>query len=209
MTKENKKSVLDISWIYRLSQAVFALGAEGSIKHEIATLFKKLPSVDSVLDIGCGPSSYLWLLGVHPIGLDISLSYAKTFRTRGGIAIEGSATDLPFRNNSLGSVWSFGLLHHLANSGVSKVIREMMRVCQGDGYIVIFDGVRPDSFWRRPLASVIRMLDRGAFMRRQEDLENLLPDRGNWACKRFRYALTGLEGVLCIYRRNGVMPYGI
>jgi len=198
-----KKSVLDISWIYRLLQAVFAPGAEKAIRREIAVLFKKLPPVDSILDVGCGPASYLWFLGLNPVGLDLSRSYVKSFHEHGQAAIEGSAVELPFRDNAFGGIWSFGLLHHIADSCVSKAIREMMRVCQDDGYIVIFDGVRPDSFYLHPLASIIRILDRGAYMRRQKDLEDLLPDRANWACKRFRYALTGLEGVMCVYRRDG------
>jgi SAM-dependent methyltransferase len=152
------------------------------------------------VDVGCGPQSWLFRVGLQPIGVDVSLSYLHEYAQRGAEAVAASAAALPLAAASCDGVWSVGLLHHLPDALAAAAVREMVRVCRPGGYVAIFDAVLPDPRWRRPLAYLIRRGDRGRFMRQEGALRALLPATTAWRCERFTYAATGLEGLLCWVR---------
>jgi SAM-dependent methyltransferase len=89
------------------------------------------------------------------------------------------------------------LLHHLSDGEARGAVGEMIRICRPCGYIVIFDAVLPEPAWQRPVAKILRRLDRGRFMRTQADLESFLVRREAWTCERISYSFIGLEGLLC------------
>lgn len=187
-------------WVYRLSQSLLAPDAEKVVAQKLHCTLAQLPPAQDILDIGCGPSSWLWGLGLHPIGLDVSPAYTASFRHRGETAITGSAIALPLPDASFDGVWSIGLLHHLPDGSARQAVAEMLRVARPGGYIVIVDAVMPEPAWRRPVAWTVRKLDRGAHMRSQQALEALLVCRARWVCERFVYSFLGYEGLLCIRR---------
>jgi len=189
--------LLERPGLYRLSQLLLAPGAENNITEKVRLLLEQLPPARRTLDVGCGPSSFLWRLGLHPIGLDLSHNYTTNFSHRREPATTGSATALPFLDGSIDGVWSIGLLHHLPCGEARQAVSEMVRICRSGGYIVIFDAVLPEPAWQRPVPQLIRKLDRGRFMRTQLVLESILPQCEGWICERLSYSLTGLEGLLC------------
>ncbi len=191
--------MLNIPWVYSLSQFLIAPGFKRIMKREIQEALRTLPSGNTLLDVGCGPSSYLWWMGLRPVGIDISGAYTRAFNGVNGPAIAGSADLLPVKDNSFDGVWSLGLLHHMPDEGAKAAINEMMRAAKRSGYIVIFDAVLPKSAWHRPIAMAIRKADRGRFMRQQEELEALFPDPSVWSFHRVTYSYSGLEGLFCIY----------
>lgn len=195
-------SLLDRSLIYRLSQVLFAPGATKAISRKINSLLAELPFSVRTLDVGCGPASWLWRVGVRPIGLDLSIAYTKAFSQGGQSAVAGSAAALPFLDCSFDGVWSFGLLHHLVDEAARRCVGEMMRVTRMDGYVVIFDAVMPVPIWRHPLAFALRKSDRGRYIRSQEEFGTLLPSLECWICEREVYSHWGLEGLFCIYRKR-------
>lgn len=182
--------------LYRLSQLLLAPGGENVITEKIEHLLKQLPPARRILDVGCGPSSWLWRVGLHPIGLDLSLTYTKTFTNNGQTAVTGSGDALPFLDRSFDGVWSIGLLHHLPDNEARRAVGEMIRICRPGGYLVIFDAVLPDLGWRRPMAYLIRRADRGRFVRRGEDFKALLPFEKNFTMERITYSLSRLEAML-------------
>lgn len=186
---------------YRLSQLIFAPGAEYLLGQRLRQAAQALPMTGRMLDIGCGPSSWLWKLGARPVGLDICPQYSIAYHKAGEPAITGSALALPFNDNSFFGAWSIGVLHHLPDSAARLAVREMMRVCQPGGFIAVLDAVMPVSAWRRPVAYLVRRLDRGTFLRSQPAVEGLLSDRGQWSVIRFTYAVNGLEMVMCVYHK--------
>lgn len=188
--------LLERPWIYGLSQRLIAFGGE-PITPLVQQMLAQMPPARRVLDIGCGPSSYLWRAGLDPIGLDLSFDYVKSFNRQGRFAVTGSAIELPFGDNTIDGVWSIGLLHHLTDDMVQLAVNQMVKVCRVGGYIVIFDGVLPEYPWKHPLAHVLRKKDRGRFMRTQSDLEYFLLPREDWVCKRIQYSPLGLEGLFC------------
>jgi SAM-dependent methyltransferase len=196
MIKNAVYRLLERPWVYRLSQLLLSVGAK-NLPLRIKQLLLQLPPAQRILDIGCGPSSYLWRVGLHPVGLDISSNYTATFRLHGEPAITGSAISLPFHDGSFNGVWSIGLLHHLSDGEARGAVGEMIRICRPCGYIVIFDAVLPEPAWQRPVAKILRRLDRGRFMRTQADLESFLVRREAWTCERISYSFIGLEGLLC------------
>jgi hypothetical protein len=67
---------------------------------------------------------------------------------------------------------------------------------------VIIEGVLPHSIRRRPLAHMIRRLDRGEFMRSQQEIELLLHNRASWWVDRFSYSPMRLERLACLYLKE-------
>ena len=189
--------VLDRPWVYRLQTAVLAPGAEAAIVRAITAVVAAAPPARRVLDVGCGPQSWLTRVNMTPLGTDLSFPYLREYAQQGGTAVAASADWLPFATGSFDAVWSVGLLHHLPLPVAAAAVAEMVRVCRAGGYVAIFDAVLPESRWRRPLAYAIRRMDRGRFMRSEAALRAVLPPRVGWRCRRFTYARTGLEGLMC------------
>ena len=174
--------------LYGLSQTLLAPGAA----RIVASRVERRPG--RALDVGCGPFSWLWSAGIKPIGVDIVMDRVRAF---GPAAVVASATALPFADGSFDTVWSSGLLHHLPDDAAREAIREMRRVTREEGLTIIFDGVLPHEGSTRPLAWLIRRMDRGNWMRREEEFEALFDSPANWRRERFTYSYTGLEGVVC------------
>lgn len=172
------------------------------ILKKIDQIILKYPIGNKILDVGCGPSSYLFEKKLNPIGLDIAKSYIEKYNASGHKAFLGSSVAMSFKDKQFDSVWSFGLFHHLTDSQFEKTVSEMMRVCKKNGYIIIFDAVLPYSFLEMPLAWVIRKMDRGAFMRKENHIYKLLPNKKKWELKRYVYALVGLEMMIMIFKNN-------
>ncbi len=193
--------LLDFPLIYKLSQLIFAPGAQTLLNHRLGKLTTSLPRAKTLLDVGCGPSSWLWNANLSPVGLDISHESSRAFLNKGGAAITGSATMLPFHDNVFDGVWCIGVLHHLQDEEARQAIQEMLRVCQRGGYIVIQDAVLPISRLLRPIAALVRSIDRGRNMRSQQELLALLPQHHTWEVHRFTYTLNGLEMLECVAKK--------
>lgn len=80
---------------------------------------------DTVLDVGCGTNKLCHALrkfGIDAVGLD--------FSPHATADVYGSATDLPFDDNSFDVVCSFDVLEHLEEWQIHLAIPEMIRVCK-------------------------------------------------------------------------------
>ncbi len=193
---------LERPFVYSLSQKILGPGAETNITLRIKRIIDSLPQTPSHLDIGCGPASWLFRVGIKPAGIDINPDYIAAYKEQGADGYIGSAADLPFPDNSYNFVWTIGLLHHLPNNVAQSTIAEALRVCAPGGQFFLLDAVKPDRWISSPLAALIRRLDRGQYMRTQSELCKLLPDPQLWTIERFRYAYTGLEMLLCVYKKE-------
>lgn len=201
MTENKFFKLLELPVIYKATQTILAPGGEICLRKKIKYLVKQCAIEHNLLDVGCGPASWLWYEELDPIGLDLSFSYASSFAAHGKKMIVGSAEKIPFDSATFASVWCIGLLHHLNNEMAADTVKEMVRVCRPNGYIFVMDAVLPRKSWQRPVASFIRQMDRGSFMRHQFQLTALLPDKRNWKIKRYTYAATGLEMLECYYKK--------
>lgn len=199
----NLHKILEYPIVYRTAQKIFAPGMDRIITGHLSRIFGGTPhSERNILDVGCGPSSWLWKIGIHPIGLDISESYIKKFRMKGGIGLAGSASELPFASNSFDAVMSVALLHHLPEDLARQTVSEMVRVTNEHGRVIIFDPILPTSAWRRPVAWMLCKLDRGRFIRRQEVFQSQFVREGDWNVERIKHSYLGTEGLFCVLKKT-------
>ena len=192
--------VLDLSWVYNLVQVVVAPGQHSRLTALFRRVSNQLPAADRVLDVGCGPSSWLWRIGIRPFGLDITPQYATHFAATGDPAVAASSAEIPFADRSFDQVWSIGLLHHLSDENARRTLAEMERVSSIGGSIVVLDAVLPVAAWRRPVAHVLRKLDRGGHVRAEAHHRAILGD--GWTHERGLMAYNGLEYMLAIRQRR-------
>lgn len=185
--------VLDVPFVYKIAQWIFAGGGDKRIIEEINFLRRQLPRGKKILDVGCGPQSLLWCAGLNPIGLDITPSYVKEYKKHGYDARVGNAQNLPFADSSFNGVWSLGVFHHLDEKRAKTSILEMMRVTKKGGYIAIIDAVLPVNVLTGPIAQILQKLDRGKFVRTEKENRQLLPSDSIWKTNRFTYTVFGLE----------------
>jgi ubiquinone/menaquinone biosynthesis C-methylase UbiE len=196
------EKLLDRPAFYSLVQNLLAYGANDLVLNHIQRLRAKLPKTERILDVGCGPKSWLWQVGEHPVGLDLTYSYCNAFHEKKEPAVMASASVLPFPSESFEEVWSIGMFHHLPDALVGQALDEMLRVCRSNGNVLIFDAVLPVRAWQRPLAYALRRADRGRFVRTQTSFEKLLPQRSRWSVERAAYSHTGMEIVICQFLKS-------
>ncbi len=112
----------------------------------------------SVLDIGCGTGALLSIIAkdvdVKLAGIDISPNMIRVANERLGQKADlkvGDAENLPWLDNTFDIVTSTNAFHHFPNPRIA--VKEMMRVLQPDGLLVIGDVWLPSPF--RQLANLL------------------------------------------------------
>ena len=102
-----------------------------------------LKAGDRILDVGCGKGFLLYeftraVPGIEVAGLDISeyaLAHAKP-EVRAFLT-HGSATALPYDDDSFDFVVSLGALHNLPVFDLASAIGEIERVARGEKYVMV------------------------------------------------------------------------
>jgi ubiquinone/menaquinone biosynthesis C-methylase UbiE len=97
-------------------------------------LAKPLATGQDILEIGCGTGMILKELAPvarNAIGIDISPGMLAQAQARGLEVVVGSATDLPFQEESFDMICSFKVLAHIED--IEKVMQEVARVLRPGG----------------------------------------------------------------------------
>lgn len=91
------------------------------------------------LEVGCGNGkNMLYRTDLDIYGIDICPIFVKLCQESGLNVIEGTMTNLPYKNSSFDFVYCIAALHHLISQDLRiKAIQEMIRVCKPDGFIFI------------------------------------------------------------------------
>ncbi len=87
-----------------------------------------------VLEVGCGTGMILKEIdrvATRAVGIDSSPGMLEQARARGLDVVEGSATDLPFEDESFDAVYSFKVLAHVEE--IETAMREVARVLRPGG----------------------------------------------------------------------------
>jgi|WetSurMetagenome_2_1015567.scaffolds.fasta_scaffold503360_1 ubiquinone/menaquinone biosynthesis C-methylase UbiE len=151
------------------------------------------------LDVGCGPRSVIaQTLPGTLVAIDSSVEIRHETDHNRIHYICGNATALPFAAKSFDGVVCFGVLHHLNDTDAVSALGEMRRLIRPGGIIMILDSVRPVSDAHRPLAALLRALDRGRYTRNEAALRRLLDHHGFDAGRRITYSWTGLEALWAV-----------
>lgn len=101
---------------------------------------------DLVLDVGCGPASDLRLLrdiGVHPVGLDLSLGALREARMLlpRHPMVRAPLHELPFREGSFRGLWMSGSFSHLPRRDWQPTFAYLMRFLErGPVYFSCYRG---------------------------------------------------------------------
>ena len=115
------------------------------IDDQAAAIVKRVGTGGDVLEIGCGTGLIMdrvQQFAKSVRGIDISPGMLEHARRRGLDVTEGSATELPFKDEEFDCVYSFKVLAHIGE--IDKALSEMARVTKPGGYIV-FDTYNRDS----------------------------------------------------------------
>jgi ubiquinone/menaquinone biosynthesis C-methylase UbiE len=161
------------------------------------------------LDVGCGPRSRIAnLLTGTLFGVDFAVNRLHETQRDSVLCVCASATALPFAAGSFDGVVCFGLLHHLNEADADAALVEMCRVTRPGGNILLHDNVSTRSALRRPLAALLRALDRGEHIREEVALRRLLSRRGFSVGPRATYSWTGLEACWATFVRLPVRVQG-
>ncbi len=131
-----------------------------------------------VLDIGCGTADILELLpaGITYVGFDLNEDYLAVARRRYGS--RGEFIRATVAETQVGTFGRFdvvmanGLLHHLDNAGVERVVQIAAAALRPGGRFITLDGVLTPKQSR--LARFFVQHDRGRFVRDEAGYRQLL-----------------------------------
>lgn len=105
-----------------------------------------------IMEIGCGIGRWAKLFvefGADYKGLDISetmIEIATEHVPEGHFQV-GSATNLPFPNESFDFVFTCTVLHHLPPEDQAAATQEIARVVKDGGHVAIIEGIRQPIGW--------------------------------------------------------------
>ncbi len=107
------------------------------IDDQAAALVRRVGADRDVLEVGCGTGLVLARVAAFARtaqGIDLSPGMLERARERGLDVREGSATALPFPDNSFDVAYSFKVLSHVPQ--LSLALSEMVRVIRPGGHLV-------------------------------------------------------------------------
>lgn len=114
----------------------------------------------TVLEVGCGAGNDGLVLsgsGCAYTGVDLTPAAVRICRDRGLDAVEASAVDLPFADDSFDAAWSMSTLMHLPADGLAQALSELRRVVRSGctveigvwGHRIPGERTRPDGRYFR------------------------------------------------------------
>jgi ubiquinone/menaquinone biosynthesis C-methylase UbiE len=142
--------VLHHAELYDITVWLMTLGREREFREKILCLVRLKPG-DAVLDVGCGTGSLAIAAKRHvgPTGIVngvdasaemLARAVKKTMRAGADVAFEqATAQALPFSDARFDVVFSTVMLHHLSHHAREECVREMRRVLQPGGSVVVVD----------------------------------------------------------------------
>jgi SAM-dependent methyltransferase len=157
-------SLLEIPAVYRL----FAAAIGGKFRDRYVAEYVQPRAGDRILDIGCGPGDILrHLPDVRYLGVDMDARYIAAARKRFGNLGEfrcESATETVLREPaSFDLVMANGVLHHLDDTEVSKVLTLARSALKPTGRLVAHDGAFLAE--QSAIEALLLKMDRGRFVR--------------------------------------------
>jgi len=123
---------------------------------------------DTVLDVGCGTGTLLGMLkhehlDLHGVDIDPNcLLLAKQKLNKFSLSVKlqkGSATFLPYEQDSFDHVFCSLMFHHLTDDDKVDGLKEIYRVLKSGGELHFADWGRPSSRWSRWRFLIVQLLD--------------------------------------------------
>jgi len=175
MSQKTKKiySLLSNTHVYSLVQKVMS---GTSFREKIVKKFIKKKNV-KVLDIGCGPAEILNCLPqVDYFGYDISpvyINYAKKkYKNRGKFFCKKFTHKEINKLPKFDHVLLFGILHHLNDLEVKKLMLLLKKILKRKGSIITIDNIFINN--QNLIAKLLIQYDRGNNVRTKKGYLNIL-----------------------------------
>jgi len=131
----------------------------------------------SVLDVGCGTSTILkHLPSVHYVGIDHNPDYIEvskeTYGSRGEFIVGDVNDDQARGRREFDRILLLGVLHHLSDDEVMRLVSRLARSLKVGGHVTTFDNAIVKG--QHPLARLLARLDRGKYVRSPTEYRRLL-----------------------------------
>lgn len=131
-----------------------------------------------VLDLGCGIGNFSKLFRAKQyIGVDCDpalIAFAKKHNP--GTFIRADAKKIPFPSEHFDAVLLVGVLHHLKDEDLPKVVAEIFRVTKKGGTVLVVEDYRPD-IAENAFIHFLYNLDRGGNFRKPQVYRRLFSRR--------------------------------
>jgi SAM-dependent methyltransferase len=210
-------AILEIPWIYSLANQFLAPGHQklmGAMHREVFE-----DSRGWVLDVGCGPKLITPMPDGRVVGIDINPFYVKQYAgsidqdagdimcittQRRMFGVVGSCTRMPFEDGFFDESRCLGVLHHLPDDEVSATIKEMWRCTKSGGRVILDEPVWPRNSFLRPAAWLLQLLDRGKWVRKEQEWLELCTRSVDvsWNLRRYTCAYFGQEEIIIVGVKN-------
>lgn len=150
--------------------------------------FNELPELD-VLEIGVGQGTHAQLIAEHAnsfTGIDLTTAASQATGRRlklfgiPGRVVQMDAEAMEFANGSFDFIWSWGVIHHSANT--RRILEETHRVLRPGGRATVM--VYHRSWWHFHFTATARRVFQKAF-RRQQSLHHAAQHATDGAIARF------------------------
>lgn len=180
-------------------RVIYNLFAPGWEKDFIKIIRSELEDLGTyrVLEVGSGPGTSRIGCSRY-VGIDIEINYLISLRNKGIDVVQADARRLPFKNDAFDVISSFGVFHHLCDEYVIQSLRECYRVVDLFGKMIMIDNIYPTNRFNF-LATIIRKLDRGKFVRTYFSFYRLFQlslARDPSSYNLFSYTRLHLEGIV-------------
>ncbi|KAF5083712.1 Methyltransferase domain protein [anaerobic digester metagenome] len=179
------KNVLNNPFVY--SRAMRFLGSDRVMRIVVNDYIKPL-SGDSILDMGCGPAIILDYLpdDVQYTGIDYNCDYIQSARNKFGSRGEFFLGDVSeHKDYSLKGrfdiVIATGVIHHLSNDNVLKLLTTSYDCLRKDGRFISVDNVYDKKL--SILNKLALKCDRGAFIRNKVEHLKLFSEYSDVKCR--------------------------
>lgn len=139
-----------------------------------------------VLDIGCGYRGNFTRIPANIYkGIDTNQKAIDYLRqTKNGEYRLMDALKLKFKDLYFDYIISTSFFHHLSDAQVKIISKQMKRVLKNNGKAIIADGVFPESKLNI-LGRLVRLLDRGRYVRHRKDFREVFLDDFNIEKERY------------------------
>jgi SAM-dependent methyltransferase len=123
-----------------------------------------------VLDLGCGTGELapvFFKAGYSYVGIDIEaerIAYARKTHRRGKFHVM-DATALKYPDGHFDQILVTGVLHHLSDDEVRRIVREMRRVLRPGGRALVMEDIALRGSLNL-LGALVHLADAGAYIRR-------------------------------------------
>ena len=166
--KKNIYKLLTNSYFYNFTQ--YILGATNFRKKFIYSL--KIKKNSKILDIGSGTSTILNYLD-KPIYYAYDINYSNIEYAKKRFGAKGNFKNKKFTKNEIkylpkfDYIFLFGVIHHMHNDEVTKLLKILKRTLEYDGQICSIDGVyvKKQNFFAKYLLNK----DRGKHVRTKSE----------------------------------------